>query len=106
MRLTVGRNSTGARSSGPRLGTYAASPRTLARATFQGGPLVATSEARMARVRELRDRGAINSPSDRPTVVVRRDGSLEVESGRHRILAAREAGIPLIVRFVRGGGRR
>lgn len=76
-------------------------PSALMRATLMDAPLRATSDERLRSVRQLFDRGQQNS--GRPVkVAVSPSGKIEVIDGRHRILVARERGVPIKVQVVRG----
>lgn len=87
-----------------KLGTRVASPEELAGVTSYGKPLEQADLQRMKRMRAANDLDAIHERGGAqvPTVVVSPGGIMDVEDGRHRILAARERGKPLKVSFVRG----
>lgn len=98
----MGRNSTSTRSSSPRLGTRVVGRSELRRIRGPSGEkLAATSPERLARVGKLFDSGQQNKVGI-VSVTVGRDGSMRVEQGRHRILAALERNAKLQVTFRRG----
>lgn len=84
-----------------KLGVREASPDELMGVEWGGEPIAATSEVRMDSIRKAYDTGAVHGLRP-PIVVVSPKGKMEVEDGRHRILVARERGIPVKVKFVRG----
>jgi hypothetical protein len=98
----MGRNSTGGRSGGQRLGTRVVGASSLRGVRDSGGGrIVATDPARLQRVRGLFDAGKQNQGRG-VVVAVSRSGKMEVVDGRHRIIVARERGAKLKVTFTRG----
>lgn len=80
-----------------------AHPHQLANVLWHDKPIEPTGDVRMSRVRQLFDKGPHAMRDMRPpVVVVSPGGKMEVEDGRHRILVARERGLPIEVKFQRG----
>lgn len=83
---------------------YVASPRDLYDRGIDfgaSGKAWSGDEVRLNKIRKGMAEGAEFDPID---VVVRRDGTFEVVGGRHRLVAAAEAGKPVAFRVGRGAG--
>lgn len=84
------------------LGDRVATPEELAAVTSHGKPLEDAGLSQMDRMRNLKHLD-LYAKKDPVVVAVSPKGTMDVQGGRHRILAARERGAPLHVKFVRGG---
>lgn len=103
----MGRNSTGGGGRGragvPKLGTRVVDASSLVGRVTEigGGPIKATSEARLKRVGGLFDAGRQNQGRG-VVVTVRRNGTLEIDDGRHRLIEGARRGAKVKVTFRRG----
>src|SRR5436190_2072301 len=92
---------------GFRPGTRFMSGAELASVTFNDAPITPTSEARLEEVRRLFRSG--RADESRVALTAHRDGRVNVDDGRHRLLVSREPEfkhIKLKVEISRGAGGR
>jgi hypothetical protein len=84
-----------------KMGEQLATPEQLAGVTSGGKPLEEAGLMRLDRMRNLKNLD-LHAAKDPVRVTVSPGGKMEVSGGRHRILVARERGVPLKVKFERG----